>query len=270
MLLFINKRNQCYLISTLQAIFAIPQLKNILNIYNTNNDFVNIFNTLINHANDSNRLTVKSDSIMKILFKYDKFFNGKNQEDAHECMIKLLHIISKEYKNKSFYHNFNIIFKSIVTCTKCDYLSETKYSDQFIILTVNGHKNKYSLSELFDYYLQTEKLSAVCMNCNKGNVCKYTKITKLPKILIIVFSKFNQLNTSVDLSKRINIILNDKKYTYNLVSNINHTGNVNSGHYTTDRILSNKWFNFNDEFFYEINHANENNTKCYIAIYTAV
>ena len=45
---------------------------------------------------------------MKILGNYDSFFDGKHQEDAHECMIRLFDILIKEYRNKAIYNKFTI------------------------------------------------------------------------------------------------------------------------------------------------------------------
>lgn len=259
MILFMNKRNECYLISSLQALFAIPS-----NVFDceSSNEFVVLFNVMCKYAHNSEKLIIKSDSVMNILYKYDTFFNGKHQEDAHECIVRIFDIMAKE--NKSFYDHFNIHFRTTVSCTKCDYLNNTNFTNQFIILNFSEKKNRFNLAELFDYYTQTEKLDVACSSCHKGKVYKYTKITKLPRILVIVFSKFNQLDAKVHVSKKINIVLDDTKHTYHLISKINHTGNLNSGHYTTDRMISKKWYNFNDHVLSESKYED---SRCYISIY---
>ncbi len=271
MILFINRSNNCYLISVMQAIFAVPVFARFLKNSRPKNEIVELFSNLINHVTQSNKIVVNSDSIMKILGKYDSFFDGRHQEDAHECMIRLFDILIKEYKNKAVYNKFTIHFKTTVRCNKCDYLNNTEFTDQYAILNYPTKKNKFTLSELFQYYLQEELLESECEKCRHVSVSKCTKITKLPQVLIIVFSKFNQLNKGVLVSKKININLNGTDYLYILTSRINHTGTLNSGHYTADVFnTDNNWYNFNDDTVHRIcqNEYGVYDSNCYIAIYS--
>lgn len=273
MILFINRTNNCYLISVIQALLSIPILVNFLKNSDEESEIVTLFSNLINQLRDSNKNLIESNSIIRILGKYDSFFNGRNQEDAHECLIRLFDILTKEYKNKGIRNKFNIHFKTTVTCNKCDYLSINQFTDYSIILNFKtqhnnkNNKNRHNLAELFEDYIRIEEVNAKCEKCRSGKISKCTRIVKLPQVLVVVFSKFNQLASSVEVSKKININLNNVDYFYNLISKINHTGNLNSGHYTADRLINGKWFNLNDDTIHEIKNEPRYDSKCYIAIY---
>jgi ubiquitin C-terminal hydrolase len=86
---------------------------------------------------------------------------------------------------------------------------------------------------------------------------KINRLTLVPTIIVINFNKY--LN-KVDINYPnelyfINKLLN-KKYYYKLVSTINHSGNMNYGHYFTKSIRKN--INNKNENIYLINDTSYN------------
>jgi ubiquitin C-terminal hydrolase len=82
------------------------------------------------------------------------------------------------------------------------------------------------------------------------------KLTHLSKILIISFQRVNQKtgrknNSYVEFPNNLNMKKYSEKgipniYSYDLFGIINHSGTMNSGHYTAIIKINNNWYEFND------------------------
>ena len=103
------------------------------------------------------------------------------------------------------------------------------------------------------------------------------KISKVPKILIIQFKRF-QLNSEMQWIKNDTLIhypeddLVLQSSSYTLYSVINHNGSLNDGHYTTySRDISvdkEQWFECDDEIIKSQNSDQlYSNSKAYILFY---
>jgi len=289
-----NHGNTCYINVCLQALFFNKDLLHCMNIYKSNSILIkelsNIFNLL--EKND------KSIDILEFLCEIEKYSQENNieeyedvntQSDSNEFLIFLLDII----------HNF---FKSSVTIT---YKGEIKtIQDKLAIKSLQclntNFKNNYSFIiqlfygqyfSVYDKSFNFEPYNHIYLDLNNqyDNIydCmdnfvkeeivegkkKVLAFWSFPKYLIICFKRFNNNRKNNQLIDYPIKKLDFNKYTicfkkdsiFDLVSVINHTGNLYGGHYYMYNIINDKYFIFNDTRINECNNINKKDS--YILIY---
>jgi ubiquitin C-terminal hydrolase len=123
-----------------------------------------------------------------------------------------------------------------------------------------------------------------CDSCNKRTTVDiYRGIWKLPHILIVVIRRFNEIgnkeHTSVDISTKLHpteIFSKDspepsKKYSYDLISIVNHHGSHFGGHYTSAALnpVDSQWYFYDDESVVPFNtqRLSEFGSNVYISVY---
>lgn len=123
-----------------------------------------------------------------------------------------------------------------------------------------------------------------CDSCkSRTTVDIHRSIWKLPHILIIVIRRFNDIgnkeHTAVTISPNIYpsaIFAKDSpepsnKYSYNLISIVNHHGSHFGGHYTSAALnpVDSQWYFYDDETATKFNteRLNEFGSNVYITIY---
>ena len=146
------------------------------------------------------------------------------------------------------------------------------------ILNFNGlyDHGLYNLSDCFKLFCEEELLQNdnlwYCNKCKRQHSAKkQIRLYKLPLYLIIQLKKFesnpNMFNTSSNEKKETfikypikNLNLSDytenpdeKNESYDLYAVINHHGKMTQGHYTCICKISDKWFLFNDDKYFQIN-----------------
>lgn len=275
-----NSHILCYFNSLLQSLFSCTSLTEYL-LNNEKKFLENNFMTLyinilkkyiiIDKQGNNTNLTESSNILMfnefliEIKNKNIKF--GYNQEDSGELLVLLLDIINDNYIYNLFYNKY----KCDIYCKNCKNIKNIKddISVQFEVydkivntnflqskVDANLHNlNKYirnNYSEFNDY---------ICENCeNKGDCIKINRLLLVPTIITINFNKYLEKNKYMYPTEIYFINIKDnKKYNYKLVSTINHSGNMSSGHYISkgfrkklqDNILSNTVFKMNDSSYDE-------------------
>lgn len=136
---FVNLGNSCFLNSTLQALFYIPGFSDILESHN-----LSCGPATQNCATCSVADTLKSTKLTPIAsFKPDLVFSKLKlicshfipgfQNDAHEFLLGLLHIIVKEFPLAT---HFKGILESAIFCNSCH-----NYSTSICIFTSNCQFN---------------------------------------------------------------------------------------------------------------------------------
>lgn len=110
----------------------------------------------------------------------------------------------------------------------------------------------------------------ICPKC-KDNAEKYTvnNLTMVPEILVVLSKKYKcdeKLDVYTDFSKTLEFNgKNGKKMIYDAVSQIEHVGNLNGGHYWAISRRYNGWYKLNDESVGDSEFKPTNNT--YIVFY---
>lgn len=226
-------------------------------------------------------------------------FNSFAQHDTQEFCRSLLDDISKEtnrVKNIPQYKEFNTSNKSkkaldiefdqlfreredsiivdifygqlstTYTCMKCNFTSFSfeKFLDlplQFPQKTPIGRS--IDLNDMLTEHFKNEQFNweSKCEGCQcKTSHTKHTRISSLPKVLIISFQRYNiitnrKINTSVKYGENIDLkdyidnelIENYDETRYRLFGISHHAGTMDFGHYYANVKVKDKWYEFNDE-----------------------
>lgn len=254
--------------------------------------------------------------------KFAKRFVGYNQQDAQEFLIYLLEglhedvnrvrekkkrlvddsneveTISASEKAKLCWNNYldhdnSIIvelfvgqLRSALTCTVCDYQSNTFDPFWDLSLPIPKNKNPVTLLHCFDHFTQEEYLDGderpTCARCKKRQRCrKQFSIQRFPKVLIIHLKRFNQgsfyrskLSTKVEFPiKQLDLSPYAAQHrgspVYNLYAVSNHSGSTAGGHYTAyaKNPYSGKWHYFNDQRVSGASESQIQSAEAYVLFY---
>lgn len=286
---------------------------NDININIKGNNIYYEYKKLLNAIWEDNCI-IKPVSFKSILGKIDNRFNNNNQHDSQEILSKLidlLHIslsykvnltyngvikneidkmevdslnIWKEHFNKEYSKILEIFYgqyHSKLTCLKCN-----KYSnnfDPFCLITLPITQNCNNIYDCLDEFTNNEILDTdnqwKCEHCNNfSNAQKNITFWKLPKILIIVFKRFNYGISTSKINRKIDFPLDNldmtkyvngyQKYesNYEAFGIINHTGQLNFGHYYSYcKNLNYNWYKYDDEDVIPLSSINLDNT--YVIFY---
>lgn len=305
MLRFINNRNDCYLNSVLQALFNTHSFICFFKFKKENeNQIIQMFRMIY----DMNTL-INPHGIKKLLSKFDEvssyLFGNDDQQDAHEAIVKILDIvhmscaynessysdygkIDSDIKRRSFEAwrkngevlGFSFItrffggqFKTIISCTNCDYKSTSFDNFNNINIPIAGEDIIDCLAE----FIKPENLGeAKCEKCSKKTLVKTTTLWKFPLTLILNIKRFvydetgttRKINKLLKMDKNLKIYSSKKIYNYSLTSVVYHHGkSPNMGHYNADLHKNGSWYKLDDDTVYKLDDLPEASTNCYIMIY---
>lgn len=228
----INMGNKCYLLSILQCLiytlkltdyFISGEYKNDINKKNKNeNNILNNYVILLQEIFKENQL-IKPLSLVQNINKYISEYNKMNQEDSHECLLKLLDIFHKaisyeitlEFKEtnnilmkkyidtfKNFYQNdYSYIIKLLygmylnkIKCINCNFEEIIFEPFNSITLDITIDYSIELKDYLNEYFNDLEINSWKCTTCKKKGCKKKGSIWTLPNYLIITLKKFKNDN----------------------------------------------------------------------------
>jgi len=200
------------------------------------------------------------ETVNKEKWKIVQKLDIKNEQDkmAYESFYKRFYI----KKGYTFLMDiFYGIFKTINYCKTCKNTFSIRFNayNMFelpLYKLAKKNKNKtLDLKEILNEYRAEKSLNYKC-DC-KNNSELFTKIClyTLPKYLILSFirnvdNEYFYNNIKYDEILDIKTDYDNKSYNYSLESVIEHSGGINSGHYTAlckDK-KNNKWYRFNDSY----------------------
>lgn len=196
--------------------------------------------------------------------KHENF--GKGQEDAHEGLVILLDAMNDKNIDRLFDHRF----RTTIKCNFCDKVCSITMDESTVIdVYPEELDEKNSLEQYIKKYNPIMDENYICSHkdCMKrGNKNQERNITMLPEIIILQFKKYNN-KTLVKFPEQIDFSsINNKNIIYKLVSQIEHSGNKNGGHYWSISLREHeKIYNFNDTSIIDAVWNPTNNT--YMAFY---
>ncbi|CAG9814103.1 unnamed protein product [Phaedon cochleariae] len=180
-------------------------------------------------------------------------------EKALESWSRFLKVENSEIVN-----NFVGLLKSSLKCTYCGYFSVTFDPFWDLSLPIPQRTRQLSLFQCLDSFTREESLDGedkpTCSKCKERRECtKSLSIQRFPEILVFHLKRFSldlfveKLNVTVDFPlKKLDMSYyaadGSVPFHYDLYAISNHSGTINSGHYTAycKHPYSNIWHEFND------------------------
>ncbi|KAI3383187.1 hypothetical protein SNEBB_005087 [Seison nebaliae] len=162
-------------------------------------------------------------------------------------------------RNTSFIIDyFHGQMRSSITCEKCK--KESFRFEPFLTLSLPIESDGGSIGQFLKKFEQEELLDNCwnCPNCKElRSVIKNIRLWRLPPILIIVLKRFDYTNISYEKNQKFveipfKILLNDpsekKNKCFNLYGIVNHSGTLESGHYTCviKSFIDDHWYEYDD------------------------
>lgn len=281
-----NNNIICYFNSLLQALFSCSSINEYLLNNETkfnNNNFMKLYIHIIKkyitkNSNDIETLNMTLFNEFLCLLKKKNIQFGYDQEDSGELLVLLLDIINDNYIYNLFYHKY----QCLLYCKKCKNRKNIKndISIQFE-LDINAINNKYIKFKLDEKFANINKYirnnysildDLQCTECNTYNIIKINQLSLIPTIVVIILNKYEiKINYNFPLELYFINSNQNIKYNYKLVSNIQHSGTCNFGHYISKSIrkvndnLDLDIFKLNDSY-YELSNFKPNNDS-YILFY---
>jgi len=242
-----NLGNTCYMNSSLQCLRCIRELNAYINknerlIEDVAGNYFSFVKGIWNAgtAYDPRKIRVG------VALAMEQFRNNC-QHDAQEFLNGLLDTMHENLQvngssivSDTFYGEY----ETVVTCEGCGNVSYTH--EKFMFLTLPISENDDTLDGLFEKQSLAEYLCGEnqyqCDNCRSlCNATKVTCVSKLPNTLIVHLKRFTK-------SRKINSFVNlPAEYgDHELVGVINHSGELDGGHYTANVKIKNEWYVMND------------------------
>jgi len=191
-----------------------------------------------------------------------KFGNG--QESAHEVFVLLLDMM-EPVDESTENHPLLSSIKSPITrlfLHKCEWdlycidckKSISKKIDYGIIFDMHHmrldseEKSPLEFSNLIKQHISPVD-GYVCPSCTNTSVCRIYNLRRIPEIVFCSFNIYYQQNRKIRYFPpylEFNTFNEEKKYNFKLISQIEHSGTLNGGHYWAKCLR-------NDNNVYELN-----------------
>lgn len=233
----INTGVLCYFNSLIQMLLGSSAFCKRM-YYNSNEDISKKFITMLNDTDDVR----SSIDIWKEVIKKTKgtIFG---QEDATEFFTYLVESLSEDIQDV-----FKIRYVDRLVCTYDKLVSE-KRDNMFFIVFNQEHKpinEDNSFSSIIKAHI-TIIDDYKCDKCNRVINKRYYQLCKLSSIIVIIFPQYYQKKLFKFDNELEFKSTDNTKYKYSLVSQIEHFGGMNGGHYICRSIRSdNNVYMFND------------------------
>ena len=278
---FVNKGNTCYANSILQALSVLPLIWCKVPSETSNiSPLLKAIALNMTMKQSSKRSTIDPSNFLWALkrkISITKPFDFNLQQDVPEILTFVLDELKGASVQAQDY--FNTTLRTTVTCNICLLESLNEETTDFVILPP-----KESLSSSITSFLSSEDLDGdnkvFCNFCeNKTNSSKQLHIIKTGAIFIVQLRRFVQSannfvkdKTTVECTKTLVLPLSENeevtfKPEYELVASINHSGNLNAGHYWAYIKDCNIWYSCDDKSVKVVDRSVLNNASSYVLFY---
>ncbi|XP_041844274.1 ubiquitin carboxyl-terminal hydrolase 2-like [Melanotaenia boesemani] len=203
---------------------------------------------------------------------------------------------SKQEQKRDFATESNIVshlfeghLSYMSLCMHCDNQAHNTQTFTVLSLPIPKDTNKCSiqdcLSLFFEQTILTEGEQMLCSVCElRRETVIFTCLEKHPEILILHLKRFGckgknqvKLRTNVIFSMKLDLTpflsssaQNITSSSYHLYAVVNHSGNLNTGHYTAVcyNALTQRWHCFDDEVFREVQDSLVQSPNAYMLLYS--
>lgn len=267
----VNLGATCFLNSTLQQFFAIPDLRKAVFLFNGNNRFIDELRILFAEMYLSNGELINPTKLVDVWTGWDgEPMNPEIQQDAFEftqmLIDKLEGGLTPKFLNQIFGGTQIVEFVG---------LSETYQSSSVqpftsLTLPIQDSTNVYeafSKMQNPNFFTGENQYYAESLH-KKIDAKNIQRLGKLPEILILQLSRF-EYNYQLGIRSKINSVFNfpvdldlkdfmanniDQITKYELRGVVMHEGTADFGHYTSyiKDLSTDKWFLYNDSYVTEV------------------
>jgi len=252
----------CFLNSTLQQFFAIPELRDLLFTYNGEDKFLLCLKDLFLKMRHGTYSSINPATLIENWVSWDgSKLNPRNQQDAAEFVQMLIDKL--EPLSNQIHSLFCGKLINSINGIDVEYKSAVVEPFSTLAVEVDGLSSlNDSLNRIHDPDFFTDKNQYYADSLKqKINAKKISFILELPKYLIIQLKRFsfsyqtwvrNKINSILSFPEYLDMgsHIEDKNvnYQYKLAGVIAHSGTANSGHYVSYiRNRNNQnWYIFND------------------------
>jgi uncharacterized UBP type Zn finger protein len=228
-----NPASICYFNALLQALFTCTSFMHILGEIQDKTELVRDI------LKQDNSVTV----LKHIRQRYPNFGNG--QESATEGLVYLLDSINDENITKLFTH----IYDERITCAYCARVLVSHRGNSIHFDTFDKKTfNEVGLEQyVLEYYNDIPDYNGICSNCANTSFKMCYRLKYIPEIVIFTSSKIEHHGMIIfpDTFKLIGC--DGFPMYYKRIAEINHMGNIDSGHYVCTALRKhNVVMTFND------------------------
>lgn len=281
----INRRRNCFLNATLQALFHIPKLDNsIRNEVNENKCAVKncVTCSLMNLFAITKSSTVACSTydlygrLKKTNQQFSNLLNGENQ-DAHEFLMVLNQELERPpHSARWFSNNFSVTIATSIMCDSCGKVHKSTSRVTDLALHVKGNP---SIQAAVDSYFDYDDVHFLCEECRTYDTLKKKHlIISAPPCICLQLRRFSEQGTKITDAIEVSRLSLKKhflktqtsEWDYELVAIVNHFGeSTNVGHYNTIVLTPNgEHYEFDDLSVRQVSSNLVSGVNAYIYCFT--
>ncbi|XP_048472021.1 putative ubiquitin carboxyl-terminal hydrolase 50 isoform X1 [Rhincodon typus] len=300
-----NSGNTCYMNCILQCLCNTTPLVEYFitgayadDLNRGRGELSNAFSALVMDMWLGDCVYIFPDEVKRVLGKLHASFSDGTQQDAQELLLFFLNVLHNDLKRSTGMRNMET---SIVTklfqgqlsyvklCLNCYHKSSQ--TENFLSLSLPmPPDNRCSIQDCLRLFFKEEVLSSrdqpFCSFCGrKQDQTESIQLLKAPDIIIIHLKRFeSDDHGNRKLTSTVTFPLEDldlSQYTtnpstqqlkYHLYAVVNHTGTLDSGHYTAycKNPVTQNWHEFNDAKVTSISEQKIQSPAAYVLFYNCV
>uniref|UniRef100_A0A3Q1F8W2 ubiquitinyl hydrolase 1 n=1 Tax=Acanthochromis polyacanthus TaxID=80966 RepID=A0A3Q1F8W2_9TELE len=300
-----NSGNSCYLNVVLQCLCStVPLVEHLLN-QDTRRDlcrFAEVFVRLLEEmwlGRSSSCAPLEARSALSSILPQ---FNNYSQQDAQELLLFLLNMLHDDLKkprpeqNRNCGSDFTIVshlfegqLSYMTLCMHCDHQAHSKQTFTVLSLPIPTGITKCSVQDCLSLFFEQTVLTGgeqmLCSVCGlRRETAVLTSLDKPPEILLLHLKRFGckgkhqvKLRTNVGFSMKLDLTpflsssaQNASFSSYHLYAVVNHTGHLNTGHYTAlcHSAPAQVWHCFDDSIVREVQDSVVQSPNAYMLLYS--